>query len=285
LQDLKPAADDLSLIETAARAAGTFVLDRMKRPYKTVQKPGVPTPWGKTDSSPVTDVDLETDALLTRDLRAARPDYGWLSEETADDPHRLACARAFIVDPIDGTSAFLRGKPEFTIVVAVVDHGQPAAAAVYNPSTEEMFTAARGRGAHLNGQRLAVSQRAALEGARMLGTATFFGHPAWPRKWPVMTVENKASLAYRLALVAAGRFDGMLALNPKHEWDIAAGSLLVTEAGGLATNHDLSPWTFNKPDPQELSMIAAGPLLHGLIRDHIKDIQIPGTASTNGSQA
>jgi myo-inositol-1(or 4)-monophosphatase len=283
LPDLKAAADDLDLIAGAARAAGAFVLERMKRPFKTVQKPGVATPWGKTEPSPVTDVDLETDALLTERLRGARPDYGWLSEETADNPERLSRRRVFIVDPIDGTSAFLQRKPDFTIVIAVVDAGQPAAAAVYNPSTDELFSAARGQGAHLNGARMTVSGRAQLEGARMLGRAAFFGHPAWPRKWPALIVENKASLALRLALVAAGRFDGMLALNPKHEWDIAAGALLVAEAGGLATNHDLSPWVFNKADPREMSMIAAGPILHGLIRDHIKEVKIP--KASNGSQA
>lgn len=281
MPDPSRALSDLALLTGATRQAGAFVLDRMTRPYKTQQKPGTPTPWGKMDDSPVTEVDLETDALLTRTLRAARPGYGWLSEETADDSARLSCAQVFIVDPIDGTTAFLKSKPEFTIVAAVAEHGRPIAAAVFNPMTQEMFAAAIGHGATLNGERLSVSRRDAIEGARMIGNAEFFAHPAWPVKWPPMILEKRASLAYRMALIAAGRFDGMLALNPKHEWDICAGALLISEAGGLSSNHDGSAWAFNKGDAREPSMVCAGPVLHGLILDHIKDVRIPKT-STSG---
>lgn len=276
------ALEDLKLLTEAARAAGAFVLERRKRPYKTVQKPGMPTPWGKMEDSPVTEVDLETDAMLTARLRGARPDYGWLSEETADDFKRLPKDRVFIVDPIDGTTAFLKGLPEFTIVAAVAERGQPIAAAIYNPMTEEMFAAAEGAGATLNGRPIMVSGRDAIAGARMIGAAEFFGHPAWPVKWPPLVLEKRASLALRMALIAAGRFDGMLALNPKHEWDICAGALIVAEAGGLSTNHDGSAWVFNKPDAREPSMVCAGPVLHGLILEHIKDVRIPKT-STGGS--
>lgn len=281
MPDPNAALKDLALLTDAAREAGAFVLERMKRPYKTEQKPGTPTPWGKMDDSPVTEVDLETDALLTRILRTARPDYGWLSEETADDPARLNRERVFIVDPIDGTTAFLKSKPEFTIVAAVAERGQPLAAAVYNPMTGEMFSAATGCGATLNGRSIGVSERSQIEDARMIGAAEFFAHPAWPVKWPSMILEKRASLAYRMALIAAGQFDGMLALNPKHEWDICAGALLIAEAGGYSTNHDGSAWTFNKPDAREPSMVCAGPVLHGLILDHIKDVRIPKT-STGG---
>lgn len=280
MPDPKAATEDLALLTDAVRQAGAFVLDRMKRPYKTLQKPGAPTPWGKMDDSPVTDVDLETDALLTRLLRSGRPGYGWLSEETADDPARLTRERVFIVDPIDGTSAFLKAKPEFTIVAAVSAHGQPAAAVVFNPMTDELYAAAAGHGATLNGVRIGTSVRAQIQGARILGTPEFFGHAAWPVKWPPMILEKRASLAYRMALIAAGRFDGMLALNPKHEWDICAGALLVSEAGGRSTNHDGSAWSFNKPDAREPSMVCGGPVLHQLILDHIKDVRIPKTTSS-----
>lgn len=273
------ATADLALLTDAARQAGAFVLERMKRPYRTVQKPGTPTPWGKMDDSPVTDVDLETDALLTRVLRSARPDYGWLSEETADDPSRLTCERVFIVDPIDGTTAFLKSKPEFTIVAAVAERGRTVSAVVFNPMSGELFAAAKGHGATLNGAQISVAARDRIEGARMIGAAEFFAHPAWPVKWPPMVLEKRASLAYRMALIAAGQFDGMLALNPKHEWDICAGALLVAEAGGISTNHDGSAWTFNKPDAREPSMVCAGPRLHALILDHIKDVRIPKTST------
>lgn len=280
MPDPKPVAPDLALLTDAVREAGAFVLDRMNRPYKTVQKPGAPTPWGRMDDSPVTDVDLETDALLSRILRTARPDYGWLSEETADSAQRLAHDRVFIVDPIDGTSAFLKAKPEFTIVAAVAEHGRPIAAVVFNPLTREFFAASAGQGATLNGAGITTSNRMQIEGARILGTPEFFGHAAWPKRWPPMVLEKRASLAYRMALIAAGRFDGMVALNPKHEWDICAGALLVSEAGGRSTNHDGSAWSFNKPDAREPSMVCGGPVLHGLLLDHIKDVRIPKTTSS-----
>jgi myo-inositol-1(or 4)-monophosphatase len=273
--------EDLALLTDAVREAGAFVLDRMKRPYKITQKPGTPTPWGKMDDSPVTEADLETDAFLTRRLRGARPGYGWLSEETADDPVRLSHDRVFIVDPIDGTSAFIKSRPEFTVVAAIAEKGEPIAAAIFNPMTDEMFSGAKGHGAYLNGQPVRVSVRDRIDGARMLGTTEFFGHPAWPVKWPPLVLEKRASLAYRMALIAAGRFDGMLALNPKHEWDICAGALLIAEAGGHSTNHDGSAWTFNKADAREPSLVCAGPVLHALILDHIKTVRIPKT-STSG---
>lgn len=278
-------AADLALLTQAVADAGAFILDRMKLPYRTVNKPGSMTPWGRMDDSPVTDVDLETDALLTRRLRTERPDYGWLSEETADDAERLNRVRVFIVDPIDGTSAFLKGRPEFTVVAAVIEAGHPTAGAVFNPMTGEMFAAALGLGATLNGRPIKTSSCNQIEGARMLGTPDFFGHPAWPVKWPPLRLEKRASLAYRMCLIAAGQFDGMLALNPKHEWDIAAGAVILSEAGGRSTNHDGRPWSFNKADAREPSMVSAGPVLHGLILDHIKDVRIPGsTTPSNGSQ-
>ncbi|HAH08871.1 MAG TPA: 3'(2'),5'-bisphosphate nucleotidase CysQ [Alphaproteobacteria bacterium] len=266
---------DAKLLRHAVREAGAFILERMKRPYRTTQKPGTPTPWGQTEPSPVTDVDLETDALLTEHLRSARPDYGWLSEETADDPARLACQRVFIADPIDGTTAFLKAKPEFTVVAAVVENGTPRAAAIFNPMTDELFEAARGHGVRRNGVALSVSHVDMLEGARMLGAAEFFAHPGWPKPWPALNLTKRASLAYRLALISAGEQDGYLALTPKHEWDIAAGALLIEEAGGRITTHDGEPLAFNQPIPQLRSIVCAGPALHALILDHIKDVRIP----------
>jgi myo-inositol-1(or 4)-monophosphatase len=270
-------AADLALLVSAARQAGQFARARLEQPFATVNKPGQPTPWGRTADSPVTDVDLETNALLADRLRPQRPTYGWLSEETADTPDRLGAERVFIVDPIDGTSALLKRKPEFTIVVCVAERGAPVAAAVFNPLTDEMFCAAKGGGAFLNGTRLSVSPCGRIEGARMLGSREFFAHPGWPRRWPPLVVTKYASLAYRMALVAAGQHDGMLAMTPKHEWDIASGALLIAEAGGLATSHDGQAWTFNKSDPREKSLACAGPALHALLLDHIKDVRIPGS--------
>src|SRR5204862_3631367 len=170
-------------------------------------------------------------------LQAARGDYGWLSEESADEPERLTRERVFVIDPIDGTLAFIKNKPEFTVCAAVVDNGRPVAAAIYNPITEQMFAAVRDGGATLNGAPIAVSATAALEGSRMLVAKDVIWHKAWPQKWPEMDVANRASIAYRMALVACGEFDSMMSLSPKYEWDIAAGDLMVQEAGGLVTSH------------------------------------------------
>jgi myo-inositol-1(or 4)-monophosphatase len=268
------------LLAEAVREAGQFILVRSAKPYATHYKPGTPTPWGMSETSPVTDVDLETDALLKRLLMSARPGYGWLSEESPDDLKRLSHARTFIVDPIDGTRAFLKGKPDFTVVAAIVEAGQPIAAAIFNPMKDEMFVAATGHGATLNGATIHINNAQALEGCRMLGSKEFFSHKGWPLPWPKMELDSCASLAYRLALVACGSFDAHLGLTPKHEWDVAAGALIVRESGGVVSTHTGAPWSFNKRDPSVQSLVCAGPRLHKLILERTKDLPIPKSSAT-----
>src|ERR1041385_9047271 len=124
--------------------------------------------WEKAKGAPVTEADLAADALLKQHLLGARPDYGWLSEETEDDPERLDRARTFVVDPIDGTRAFLEGRNQFSILVALVEPGRPAAAGVFHPATDEMFAAALGRGAQCNGTVLRVRDGDDFAGTRFL---------------------------------------------------------------------------------------------------------------------
>ena len=170
-------------------------------------------------------------------MTAARPSYGWLSEESEDNETRLKAERVFIVDPIDGTYGFLKRLPHFTIVAAGADGGRPVAGAIYNPLTEEMFEAARGRGATLNGAPIHVSARAELEGASLLASRDMMAERHWTTPWPAgVTAENRASIAYRMALVAAGAFDAMISLSSKADWDLAAGDLIVREAGGRVTD-------------------------------------------------
>lgn len=231
--------------------------------------------WEKSKGNPVTETDLAVDRFLNDRLRKARPDYGWLSEETADTPERLGSKIIFIVDPIDGTLAFIKRKHEFAICAAIIEDHQPIAAAIYNPMTEEMFAAARGRGATLNGAPIKVSQRAEVEGCRMLVARDVIEHPAWPRPWPKMDIGKRASIAYRMALVANGAYDAMMALSSKYEWDTSAGALIVEEAGGRATAHDGTRLTFNNPVPTHRSLICAGPALHASILERTAPIKLP----------
>jgi myo-inositol-1(or 4)-monophosphatase len=234
-----------------------------------------PKTWEKSKGNPVTETDLAVNVRLRELLQTARPDYGWLSEESADEPDRLTKPRVFVIDPIDGTLAFIKSKPEFTICAAVVDNGEPVAAAIFNPMTEQLFAAARGRGATLNGAAISVSATHALEGSRMLVAKDVIGHPAWPQAWPPLTAASRASIAYRMALVACGEFDSMMSLSSKYEWDIAAGDLIVREAGGRVTSHTGAALTYNQPAPRLRSVICAGPAMHDAILARTRDIKLP----------
>ena len=262
-----PAPDDLTLLRDAARACGPLLRETFRTEMKV---------WSKGAAGPVTEIDLRVNAQLKDQLLGARPAYGWLSEESADNAERLQRARVFIVDPIDGTSAFIAGQPEFCVALAVVSEGQPQVSAVYNPITEEMFEARAGAGAFLNGVRLGVSHRDALEDSRLIGRPNWFKSPRWPTPWPPVRAEHRVAMQYRLALVAAGAFDGMLGLGAKADWDVAAGALLVTEAGGLVT----TPWNenlaFNQPDALSPGVVAAGPALHPLLIERVQSLPRPG---------
>ncbi|HEY0301861.1 MAG TPA: 3'(2'),5'-bisphosphate nucleotidase CysQ, partial [Rhizomicrobium sp.] len=219
------------------------------------------------------------DKYLCETLRAARPDYGWLSEETEDDPARLTAKTVFVVDPIDGTIGFIKGKPHFTICAGVVRDGEPVAGAVYNPITEECFTAFKGGGATLNGTPIHVSDRAEIEGCRMLADRQMLGHAAWNtlpnRPWPPMEIESRSSIAYRAVLVAAGQFDAMLALSSKRDWDLAAAQIVVTEAGGLITTHTGAALRYNRESTLHPSVVAAGPKLHARLMERVSHIHLP----------
>ena len=257
---------DLDLLVSAVREAGAIARDGFASVTKS---------WEKSKGNPVTETDLAVDRFLQDRLCAARPAYGWLSEESADNTERLSKERIFIVDPIDGTLAFIKKKPEFTVCAAVVANGAPLAAVIFNPITDEMFAAAKGEGATLNGRPIHVTARGELEGCRMLCARDVIEHPAWPRKWPKMELGKRASIAYRMALVANGTYDAMMALSSKHEWDSASGALIVAEAGGLATLHSGAPLPYNQPTPHHRSLICAGPALHAAILERTGPIRLP----------
>ena len=242
-----PARDeDLTLLESRVRAAGKIALQYFCGSYKR---------WNKEGGSPVTEADLAIDSFLKTELHQARPDYGWLSEESADDPARLGRERVFVVDPIDGTIAFMKGRPHFTICAAIVENGRPAAAVVFNPAQDECFKAGSGRGARLNGQPIHVGDRTEIAGMRLLADRKLFS------EWPPMQIEGFNSIAYRIVLVAMGRFDAMISLTRKRDWDLAAADLILTEAGGQLVGADGATLRYNNAEAIQGATIAAGPAL------------------------
>jgi myo-inositol-1(or 4)-monophosphatase len=247
---------DLALLESCVRKAGEIARNFYGTQFKR---------WSKDGGSPVTEADLAVDAYLKENLLAARPGYGWLSEESIDNAERLSAARVFVVDPIDGTVAFLKHRPHFTICAAVVENGRPLAAVVYNPISEECFTAQLGGGAFLNGAPIHVADRQAIPGARMLGPKTTFENG-----WPEMEISSFSSIAYRVTLVATGQYDAMVSLSVKRDWDLAAADLILREAGGLLTDETGAALIYNRAAATQRASIAAGPQLHAALLAHLR---------------
>jgi len=264
---LQSAASDLALLEAAAREAGALARELLTNKLEVHSK----GPLG-----PVTNIDYAVDALLAERLLNARPDYGWLSEETPDDPERrLGKARTFMLDPIDGTAALVGRVPQWTISIGIVEGERAFAGAIYNPMTDELFLGAQGVPATLNGRRVRASLRDALEGARIIGQASRFAARKWPAPWPRMEIIERQSIAYRMALVAAGMGDAALLFGYKNEWDIAAGAAIVEAAGGRVSDLWGEPLVFNQPDPRAPGVAATGAALHALIIERTKDFPDP----------
>ncbi len=245
--------EDFFLLREAVTEAGAMALDYFRRDLKASRK---------QDGSEVSEADLAVDAALKHRLMQARPSYGWLSEESEDDHARLDRRAVWMVDPIDGTNAFLRHVPEWTVSVALVEDGLPAIGMVFNPATQEFFHAVRGQGAYLNDRPIKVSERAAIEGAHIIASGGLFKKRIWKEPWPGVESRWVNSVAYRLALVGAGVADATLSLSAKSEWDLAAGVLVVEEAGGTVTDHRGQSFLFNAPVPKFSSLVAAPPRLH-----------------------
>jgi myo-inositol-1(or 4)-monophosphatase len=257
---------DTELLEDVVREAGAIA-----RHYVS----GENRSWAKGNGTPVSEADLAVDRFLKDRLLTARPDYGWLSEESEDDPMRLAARRVFVVDPIDGTAAILKKEPHFTVCVAVVEDGKPVAAAVYNPLTDEFYAATKGRGARLNGQPISVTPREDLADCHILVRPKLLTGTRWQdNPWPAMREEDRCSAAYRLALVAAGIFDATISMTSKCDWDLAAADLIVQEAGGLVTTHTGETFRYNLANVLKPSAIAAGPKLHAQIVARTKRIEL-----------
>ena len=251
-------ATDLPLLLEAATRAGDIALRHFKAD---------PQVWDKDDDQgPVTEADLAVNSMLTETLRAARPDYGWLSEESPDDPARLTTHRQFVVDPIDGTRAFINHSRDWAHALAVIEDRRVICGVVTLPARGLTFAATLGGGATLNGQPLRVTQVTTLAEAHVLTTKPNLAPQHWQGgQVPPFSKGFRSSLAYRLCLVAEAKFDAMLTLRPSWEWDIAAGALIVAEAGGTATDRRGRPLRFNNPHPQVDGVLAAGGV-HGALR-------------------
>ncbi len=246
-------SEDLALLVGAAEASGPIAMGHFKGDYETWDKPG---------EGPVTEADLSIDRMLRGRLGAARPDYGWLSEESEGEPDRASRERVFIVDPIDGTRAFIAGEQGWGIALAVVERGRVVAAAMHLPARGDTYAAALGHGATLNGATIRASGRVVLEGATALAASAQLKGDLWPGGAPPVERHFRPSLAWRLCLVGQGRFDMMVTLRAAYEWDIAAGSLIATEAGAAVTDGDGAALEFNRHPLRAPGVIAAPDALH-----------------------
>ena len=249
-----PDLEDLRLLEDTVREAGHIARKFYGGDYKR---------WSKEGGSPVTEADLAVNKYLCDHLTAARPNYGWLSEENRDDPARLSLRQVFVIDPIDGTIAFLKNRPHFTICAAVVVEGRPCCGVVYNPVKEELYSARQGAGARCNGLSIQVGEHKELEGCAMLGDRTQLTRTPWPP----MHVQNRNSVAYRLMLVADGSVDASVSLTAKRDWDLAAADIILSEAGGRLTDASGAVLIYNRPLTRQPSLVAANPELHAEIID------------------
>lgn len=245
---------DLDLLIQAAEAAGDIATGFFR---------GQNDVWHKPDGAgPVTEADLAVDGMLRDTLLKARPDYGWLSEETEDTSDRLDRDKVFIVDPIDGTRSFVDGSSTWAHSLAVAERGVITAAVVFLPVRGKLYAAASGEGATLNGSAAQPDWHAPSSGASVLATRPTMDKRNWPGGVPDIDRQHRPSLAYRLCLVAEGRFNAMLTLRKSWEWDIAAGALILSEAGAVVTDQRGGDLKFNNPHPQTNGVVASGQALH-----------------------
>jgi myo-inositol-1(or 4)-monophosphatase len=244
--DRRPPADVTARLVAAVREAGEVALKTFRGPIRQ---------WLKERASPVCEADIAVDRLLREQL--AGEDYGWLSEEAEADPSRLDAKCVWIVDPIDGTRAYLAGQTDWCISVALAIEGRPAVAAIFAPATDEFFLATAGGGATHNGVPIRTAPGADFAGAKVAGPKRLV---SWlsDSKPEVLPVPRIGSLALRLARVAQGELDVTFAGGMSHDWDLAAADLLVHEAGGTITTFDGQTLVYNRPEVVHDALVAAG---------------------------
>jgi myo-inositol-1(or 4)-monophosphatase len=231
----------------------------------------------KSRGDPVTEADLAVDRLLRKIL--PRDDDGWLSEETEDDPSRLAKRRIWVVDPIDGTREFVKGVPDWGVSIGLVEDGQAVAGGILIPQADRLIIGALELGVTLNGEPCTTRQSSSLDGAEILASRGEFARGEWDRfKTAPYRIKPTGSAANKLGLIAVGLADATWTMIPKHEWDVAAGTALIVAAGGAVRTPDGHPLQFNQPNPRLDGLIAVS---HGLIPrlDQLLDVAHGRTAS------
>lgn len=252
---------DLYLISKAARAGGAVAMRFWKADPQVWEKPGL---------GPVTEADLAVNDLLSSALRAARPGYGWLSEESTDSDARQDCKHVFIIDPIDGTRAFIAGERHFAISIAVARNGCITAGAVFMPALDKLYTAAQDGPALMNGQPISCAAKSDLIGADLLMSKGYLAPDHWHHPPPDLKRSFRSSIAYRLCLVAEGSYDGMISTRDAWEWDIAAGSLIAERAGATVSDRLGQPLHFNSHAAKTAGIFAAPVGVHQQILQELK---------------
>lgn len=246
----------LAAIADAALHGGEMALRHFRRGQSTSARS-----WGKAGGSPVTEADIAVDTFLKARLSALLPAAGWLSEETADDPARLSRPLVWIVDPIDGTRAFMAGHDDWSVSIALMRDNRPIAGVVHAPSHGVTYAAAAGHGATRNGVPIAVSPRDTLDGARTAGPR-YTLEALQRRAAGIVPQPRVPSLALRIARIADGTIEAGLVTADARDWDIAAADLVLSEAGGRITGLGGDAPLYNRPMPVHAPLVAAGAALH-----------------------
>ena len=258
-------ARDAELLKATVREAGALALSLFRTDLKN---------WTKGASSPVSEADIAVNDLLEKRLRAATPDYGWLSEESADDERRLGKSLVWIVDPIDGTRGYLAGREDWCVSVALVENTAPVLAAVFAPASDEFFFACRGLGATRNGMSVRATAGTALDFARVAGPKPLVER--LNRSSGEISLHPRiGSLALRLCRVAQGNLDAAFAGGNSRDWDLAAANLIVQEADGRMTALSGDAILYNRREVAHGVVVAAGRDRHASIVSHFRTRPLP----------
>jgi myo-inositol-1(or 4)-monophosphatase len=253
--DLPSLQDELDLLMSAGAEAAAIAMRHFNTKLEVTWKDGL---------SPVTKADMEVDDYLRMTLLAARPEYGWLSEETADGPERLKARRTFVVDPIDGTRAFIAGKDVWCVSIAIVEENRSVAGYLNCPVRKEVFAAIAGAGAQLNGHPMAKLEKQRL--IRLSGAKPILAVLPAAFAAECDFQPNVPSLAYRIALIAAGALDGTIVKPNSHDWDLAASELILRECGGSLLDLQGTPPRFATASPAHGALVAGSdPVVHRLL--------------------
>ncbi len=261
MADASPVARDADLLKATVREAGALALSLFRTELKN---------WTKGASSPVSEADIAVNDLLEARLRSATPDYGWLSEESADDEHRLTKRLVWIVDPIDGTRGYLAGREDWCVSVALVEDATPLLAAVFVPVSDEFFFAGRGQGATRNDVPVHATPGTDMDFSRVAGPKPLVQRLN-PSSGEIALHPRIGSLALRLCRVAEGSLDAAFAGGQSRDWDLAAANLIVQEANGNMTALSGETILYNRREVAHGVLVAAGRDRHASIVSHFRN--------------